>query len=126
MRTLDRAEWDELVDGTFRRRIVELTEQHPKPKDVVEIERVHGPMFEVVLDARKASHYCPGRCGAIVEHGGKTFICRSCWPRLPEDIRKTIVRSRPNWALLTDFTKAMRDARIWFHTNPIPEVARRG
>ncbi|NUT48093.1 MAG: hypothetical protein HOV94_12400 [Saccharothrix sp.] len=68
----------------------------------------------------------PGRCGTSIGHGGKTLMCKGCWPRLPLDIRQTIERSRPNRALLTDLTKAMRDARIFFQHNPIPEVARRG
>jgi hypothetical protein len=125
MRALDGVEFDELLDGRFRRRVGAL-DQYPAPQDVVEIERVHGPMFEAVVGARRASHYCPGRCGASVEDGGKTFMCRSCWPRLPLDLRVAIDGARPNPSLLTDLTKALRDARIWFQLNPIPEANRRG
>lgn len=60
------------------------------------------------------THGCPGNCGRRVPH--HRFACRSCWYRLPTDLRRPIVayyQVDPG-----AHAEAMVDAIHWYETQP--------
>ena len=60
-----------------------------------------------------ATHNCPGGCGRQVPY--HHFSCRSCWYRLPMDLRRPI---SGNWQRdPVAHAEAMLDAMQWYAEN---------
>ena len=60
-----------------------------------------------------ATHNCPGGCGRQVPY--HHFSCRSCWYRLPMDLRRPI---SGNWQRdPVAHAEAMLDAKQWYAEN---------
>ena len=60
-----------------------------------------------------ATHNCPGSCGLQVPY--HPFSCRSCWYRLPMDLRRPI---SGNWQRdPVAHAAAMLDAKQWYAEN---------
>lgn len=70
--------------------------------------------------APSTTHACPGACGRQVGH--KRYACRTCWYRLPFDLRNTITGSYRAGDRL-GHRSAMRAAHEWYKAHR-PGVAR--
>jgi hypothetical protein len=69
-----------------------------------------------------ARHDCPGQCGRRVVHS--MLACGICWPRLPEDLRRNVVRAdnirrrRPeDTALIRAHRSAVVACLDWYRAN---------
>jgi hypothetical protein len=73
-----------------------------------------------VVAERRTTHECPGGCRRQVPR--HRYACRTCWYRLPGDLRTAITDTyrRDPAAHRT----AMLDAGLWYLNNP--REARRG
>jgi len=81
--------------------------QHHDPEEGV-------PVAVSRLDASGATHDCPGGCGRPVPR--HRFACRSCWHRLPIDLRCPITANYRRD--LAAHAQAMTAARRWYRGQP--------
>jgi hypothetical protein len=62
----------------------------------------------------RPTHDCPGGCGLPVPQ--RQLACRSCWYRLPADLRRAITS---NWKRDLDAHRLnLVDAVQWYRENP--------
>ena len=62
------------------------------------------------------SHRCPGHCGRVVpDH---LFACRSCWYRLPLDLRRAISRTAHRSLLDDERQQIVSDAVEFYASAP--------
>lgn len=75
----------------------------------------------MTVPAPSPTHTCPGACGKDVPV--RLFACRTCWSRLPSDIKREIDGRRVGTAA---HREGMREALRWYADHPPRSAMRRG